>query len=84
MACPERTRAERSLGVTENRECIYIEVYWYTVTADQLARLGAAEEATIRFEGIDGHVERQFSAENLANIQAFVIQQVPEATTPSR
>jgi hypothetical protein len=83
MACPERTRAERSLGVTEVRNCVYLEVYWYTVTPEQLARLGAARDVTIRLEGASGHVERKFSAKNVANIQEFVAQQVPEARAPS-
>jgi hypothetical protein len=45
--------------------------------------LATASDATIRLEGTTGHVERGFSAENLANIQEFVAQQVPEARAPS-
>ena len=83
MACPERTRAEKSLGITETRSCVYLEIYWYTVSPEHLARLAAASDATIRLEGINGHVERKFSVENLARIQEFLAREVPAATAPS-
>ena len=49
------------------------------MTVEQLARLAAASEVTIRLDGLNGHVEKNFSHENLTNIRQFVIQQVPEA-----
>ena len=79
MACPERNQAQQSLGITETRNCVYLEVYWYTVTVEQLVRLAGANDVIIRLEGLNGHVEKKFSVENLTNIQQFVIQQVPEA-----
>jgi hypothetical protein len=79
MACPERIQAQQSLGIAETRSCVYLEVYWYRVTVEQLVRLAGARDVTIRLDGLNGHVERKFSVENLANIQQFVIQQVPEA-----
>lgn len=79
MACPERTQAQQSLGIVESGSCIYLEVYWYRVTVEQLVRLAGARNVTIRLDGLNGHVEKKFSVENLSKIQQFVIQQVPEA-----
>ena len=88
LACPETSRGaplpgSSQLGGRGNLGCVYNEVYWYSVTPDQLARLGGALSVTIQLHGINGHVERAFSAENLARIREFVVEHVPEAEASS-
>jgi hypothetical protein len=83
MACPERTTAERSLGISEAFGCVYLELYWAPITASQLERLASARRVTVRLDGVGGHVERQFSPENLANFAEFVAQHVPSETVPT-
>jgi len=83
MACPERTNAERSLGISEAFGCMYLELYWAPVTAVQLERLASARRVTVRLDGVGGHVERQFSPENIANFAEFVAQNVSSTTYPT-
>ena len=84
MACPERKQGaslpgSSPLSVAEVRGCVYTEIYWLTVTPEQLARLGAAHNVTMQLRGINGHMEKGFSPDNLTSIEEFVIQHVPEA-----
>ncbi len=72
MACPEQTAAERSLGISEAFGCVYLELYWAPITDVELREIAAARQVTIRLDGIGGHVERQFSAENITNFAEFV------------
>ena len=83
MACPERTQTERSLGISEAFGCVYLELYWAPITAQQLERLASARRVIVRLDGVGGFVERQFSPENLANFAEFVAQHVPSEMSPT-
>lgn len=81
MTCPERTQAERSLGVSEVFGCVYHELYWSPVTSRQLSRIARSYQVTARLDGVRGYIERRFSAENIAAFADFVAQHVPAETS---
>ena len=71
------------MGVAAQGGCVFRESYWYPVTSELLRRLGSATSVIVRVDGAAGHVERQFSPENIARFSEFVAMHVPAADSLS-
>ncbi len=81
--CPEQSSVQRKFGVAAQGGCVFRESYWYPVTVDLLRRLATASETIVRVDGAAGHLERQFSPENVSTFNEFVAMHVPAADSLS-
>lgn len=82
-ACPEQTSVQAKFGVAAQGGCVFRESYWYAVSVELLRRLATASNAVVRVDGLAGHVERQFSPENISKFNEFVAAQLPAADSLS-
>ena len=82
--CPEQSSVQRKFGVAAQGGCVFRESYWYPVTVELLRRLGDASEVIVRVDGLAGHLERQFSPENISKLNEFVAAHVPAADSLSQ
>lgn len=83
-ACPEQSSVQMKFGVAAQGGCVFRESYWYQVSAELLRRLGHAREATVRVDGLVGHIERQFSPENISKFNEFVATHLPASDSLSQ
>jgi hypothetical protein len=78
-ACPEQSSVQMKFGVAAQGGCVFRESYWYAVSVELLRRLATASNAVVRVDGLAGHVERQFSPENISKFREFIAAHVPAA-----
>lgn len=78
-ACPEQSSVQRKFGVAAQGGCVFAESYWYPVPVELLRRVANASEVIVRVDGLAGHLERQFSPENVFRFKEFVAAHGPAA-----
>lgn len=75
--CPEQSSVQRKFGVAAQGGCVFKESYWYAIPVEFLSRVANANKVIVRVDGVAGHVERQFSPDNVARFKEFVARNAP-------
>lgn len=76
-SCPDEAGTNTNLPTGgQAPACVYMEAYWFRVTAETLTKLANASEVEVELQGEEGSIQRQFTPLNFENFREFVARHV--------